>query len=86
MVVLSPSAANSIWLKREVAFALTETRLDDRIIPVVCAACSDSDIDQVSWVLRLIQRIDFSQDFDSASSEFLRQFQEDDIERDSTSS
>ncbi len=65
LAVLSPSAAKSTWMIREVQFALTESRLEGRIVPVLARSCTRSHVDEISWVLRLIQQIDFTIDFET---------------------
>lgn len=75
-VVLSPEAGDSLWLKREVQFALTERRLSDRIIPIVARPVDEADLDRISWVLRVYQRVDLSGDFERGFAEFLNRLQE----------
>ena len=36
IVLLSPDAIESMWVKREVAFALNDSRYEDRIVPLNC--------------------------------------------------
>jgi hypothetical protein len=38
-IVLSPNAVNSMWAKRELMFALTQKRLNDKIIPLLYLPC-----------------------------------------------
>ena len=38
-VLLSPQAISSMWVKREVAFALQDPRYEDRIIPLTYRSC-----------------------------------------------
>ena len=69
MLVLSPSAASSIWVKRELYFALQQKRLDDRIVPIVFQPC---DHEALSWTLSGLQMIDFSQDFEQGARDLMR--------------
>ncbi len=66
LVVLSPDAIQSIWVKRELLFALEQPRLVGRIVPVVL---SHANFEQLSWTLSGMQHVDFS----AARLEGLRQ-------------
>lgn len=66
IVVLSPAAIASRWVKREVTHAIEEPRFDGRIIPVRISVCAAKDL---SWVLPQIQTIDFIGQFDDACRE-----------------
>ena len=68
-VILSPNAADSMWVRRELRFALDERRLDNKILPVLYQAC---DLDQLSWTLSSAQMIDFTGDFHTACRALLR--------------
>ncbi len=59
VVVLSPHSVESIWVKREVLFALNNHRYAERIVPVLYQPC---DYDQLSWTLSALQFVDFTQD------------------------
>jgi len=48
VVLLSPNSVESIWVKREVLFALNDRRYDERIVPVLHQPC---DYDLLSWTL-----------------------------------
>lgn len=52
VVLLSPNSVESIWVKREVLFALNDRRYAERIVPVLYRPC---DYDQLSWTLSLLQ-------------------------------
>src|SRR4051794_30343595 len=60
LVVMSPNAVKSKWVKREVRFALNQKRYEDRIIPVLLRTC---DVEALSWVLPIYQRVDFRRRF-----------------------
>jgi hypothetical protein len=68
IVILSPAAIASRWVKREVTHAIEEPRFDGRIIPVRISACEAKGL---SWVLPQIQTIDFIGRFDKACRELL---------------
>src|SRR3954454_14632462 len=59
-LVLSPNSVESMWVKRELLFALQQNRFQDRIIPVVYQDC---DFERLSWVLSSFQRVDFQKGF-----------------------
>ncbi len=66
IVILSPAAIASRWVKREVTHAIEEPRFDGRIIPLRISVCEAKDL---SWVLPQIQTIDFIGRFDDACRE-----------------
>lgn len=68
-VVLSPSAVKSMWMQREVLFALTESRYKDRIVPIWYRPC---DPDNLSWTLRGMQMVDFTGSFHDGCRDLLR--------------
>src|SRR5215475_4150617 len=68
MVLLSPHAINSMWVKREVAFALQDPRYEDRIIPLQYREC---DLKSLQW-LTLFQMVDFAGDFTNGCQSLLR--------------
>jgi hypothetical protein len=69
IVLLTPSAVKSMWVKREVRYALMEERYEDRILPLLFEKC---DYSKLSWVLPQLQFINFTGDFWSACDELLR--------------
>ena len=69
VVALSPNALESMWVRRELLFALQERRFDGRIAPVIYQPCSHM---QLSWTLSQIQMVDFSDDFDRGCRNLLR--------------
>ncbi len=60
LLVLSTSAVNSIWVKRELLYALDEARFVGRITPLLLRPCNWK---KLSWTLKAIQRVDFCQDY-----------------------
>jgi hypothetical protein len=69
MVLLSPDAASSKWVKRELLFALENDRYNGRIIPIRFREC---DYEKLSWTLSGFQMIDFSGEFPAGCRELLR--------------
>lgn len=69
VLVLSPGAVNSTWVRRELAFALRQDRLDARIVPLMFESC---DYEDLSWTLSGFQMIDFTQDFEQGARNLLR--------------
>ena len=69
MVILSPHAVTSMWVKRELLFALQDKRYNDHIIPILYRAC---DYSALSWTLSSIQIVDFSSDFAEGCRRLLR--------------
>ena len=69
VVLLSPEAASSKWVKRELLFALENDRYNNRIVPV---RCCDFDYRQLSWTLTGFQMVNLSGDFASGCRDLLR--------------
>jgi hypothetical protein len=69
MVLLTPAAVKSMWVKRELCEALIETRYQKRIIPLLFKKC---DHRALHWTLRQFQIIDFTKDYWQACEQLLR--------------
>ena len=69
MIVLTPFAVKSMWVKRELSHALSEKRYQDHIIPLLFQEC---DPRALSWTLPQFQMIDFTNDYWGACGELLR--------------
>lgn len=69
VVVLSSNSVESIWVKRELLFALQQNRFVGRIVPVLLEDC---DHEKLSWTLSLFQMVDFREDFDTSCRQLLR--------------
>lgn len=69
ILVLSPNSVDSMWVKRELLFALQQNRFENRIVPVFYQPC---DFSQLSWVLPGFQMIDFQQGFEEGCRDLLR--------------
>jgi hypothetical protein len=67
-VLLTPDAVESMWVRRETAYALNERRFEDRIVPLHYREC---DLGSLEW-LSLSQHVDVSGDFDAGCRDLLR--------------
>ncbi len=68
LVLLSPDAIRSMWVKRETAFALKERRYEDRIVPLNYRDCG---LGPLEW-LKLYQFVDFRAGFSEGARMLLR--------------
>ena len=68
LLILSPAAVGSEWVKRELVYALQSKRYRKRIAPLLLKSCK---IDKLSWTLSGIQRVDFRNSFKDGSAELL---------------
>ena len=69
MVVLSPASVQSMWVKRELIFALQQNQYQERIVPVLYQKC---EFGRISWVLSSSQMVDFTQQRPEAYRQLLR--------------
>lgn len=69
VILLSPNSINSAWVHRELMFALSQERLNNRIVPIVICALNE---DELSWSLFASQLVDFTQDFEKGCRALLR--------------
>lgn len=69
VVVLSPNSVASMWVKRELLFALQQTRFEKKIVPILYQDC---DIDSLSWVLSSLQMVDYRNRFEEGCRDLLR--------------
>ncbi len=69
VVVLSPHSVNSLWVERELTYALRDTRYRKRIVPVLLRPCNHM---KLSWTLGGFQFVDFTTDFDAGCRNLLR--------------
>ncbi len=69
LVVLTPDAVRSQWVKRELLFALDEDRYNRRIIPLLYKSCKYS---RLSWTLPAFELVDFRARFDYGCEQLLR--------------
>ena len=69
-VILSPDSIKSMWVKREVSYALMQQRFENRIIPILLQDC---EIEELNWSLSLFQIISFiNRDFEDGIRDLLR--------------
>jgi hypothetical protein len=69
VVVLSPHAVRSQWVKHELLYALRDARFKERIAPVMFRKCN---VHELSWTLGALQMVDFIDDFRAGCSELLQ--------------
>ena len=69
VLVLSPDAVLSTWVKRELIYSLQQDRFEGHIIPLLYQPCA---YDELSWTLSQLQMVDFSQDFHEGCRNLLR--------------
>ena len=68
MVLLTPNSVKSMWVKRELNYALIEKRYEERILPLLLKKCRYQDL---SWVLPQFQWIDFTNDYERGMKELV---------------
>ncbi len=69
LVLLTPRAVKSMWVKRELVYVLSEERYIGRIVPLLFEPC---DFRALSWTLPQFQFIDFTEDYWQACDKLLR--------------
>ena len=69
LLVLSPDAVLSTWVKRELIYSLEHDRFEGHIVPLLYRPCA---YDELSWTLSQLQMVDFSQDFHEGCRNLLR--------------
>ena len=69
LVVLTPQAVASMWVRREFRYALREQRLEERMVPLLFEDC---DLERLSWPLPAIQYVDFRTSLAAGFRELLR--------------
>ena len=69
MVILSPHSVESVWVKRELLFALQQNLFEEKIIPLLYQEC---DYERLSWILSIFQMIDFTHNFNEGCRNLLR--------------
>jgi hypothetical protein len=68
LLLLTPAAVKSKWVKRELIYALQHDQYNDHIVPLLFKTC---DHEQLSWTLGGIQIIDLHSDFASGLTNLL---------------
>jgi len=69
LVVLSPAAIRSSWVKHELFFALNSPRYNQRITPLRYRTCESGSL---SWTLESLQAVDFRKDFHDGCTALMR--------------
>ncbi|SOD01804.1 TIR domain-containing protein [bacterium JGI 053] len=69
VVLLTRSSVQSMWVKRELMFALQQNRYESHIVPLLVESC---DFGRLSWVLSSIQIIDLQPGLEEGCRELLR--------------
>lgn len=70
LLLLTPRAVDSKWVKYELLYALDKPHFENRIIPAVFEPC---DYKCLSWTLDIFQHVDFvNASYDDACRELLR--------------
>lgn len=69
LLLLSPQATRSDWVKRELLYALRTPRYKDRIVPIYHRACDPA---KLSWTLDDFQAVDLIADFNAGCRSLLR--------------
>ena len=69
VVLLSPDATKSAWVKHELLYALDKASYRERIVPVVIRRC---DPERLSWTLSQIQHVSFLDGFHRGCRDLLR--------------
>jgi len=69
VVLLSKHSVKSIWVKRELLYALQQKRYLERIVPVLVERC---DVSKLSWTLPSFQIVDLTREPLQGYRELLR--------------
>jgi hypothetical protein len=69
ILILSPAAVRSKWVKNEIVYALQSDRYKSHIVPILTRDC---EFEKLSWVLPSIQFVDFSKDFEDGCRNLLK--------------
>jgi len=69
LIILSSESVKSMWVKRELIFALQQRRYENKIVPLLYENC---EFENLSWVLPSFQVIDFQSDLEDGYQNLLR--------------
>lgn len=69
LVVLSPNSVKSMWVKRELLFALQQNHFENRIVPLFKQPC---DYEKLSWTLSIFQFVNFTGSFEQGCRTLLK--------------
>lgn len=68
-VVLSPQSVESVWVKRELLYALNHDRFENKIVPIMYQPC---DYERLSWTLSDFQMVDFTRTLEEGYVDLFR--------------
>lgn len=68
-LILSPNSVESMWVKRELSYALHQNRFENKIVPILYQGC---DYEQLSWTLSSFQMVDFTTNFEQGCTALMR--------------
>jgi hypothetical protein len=69
LILLTPSAVKSMWVERELTFALNNERYRGRIVPMLLHGCNYASF---SWALSTVQVIDATNGLEAGCRELFR--------------
>src|SRR6266849_2731437 len=69
LVVLSPQATKSEWVKRELVYALSKKRYRGKIVPLLLTSCK---YNRLSWTLDEFQIVDFRKNFEESCRKLMK--------------
>lgn len=69
IVLVSPAAIDSTWVKRELMYALNHSQYDDHIMPITVRDC---DYEELSWTLGVFQMARLDNNAEEAYTQILR--------------
>lgn len=69
VVILTPHSVKSMWVKRELKYALIDRRYENHIVPLLFKKCNYRSL---SWTLPQFQIIDFTKNYASGLQNLLR--------------
>jgi hypothetical protein len=69
VVILSPKSVKSMWVKRELSYALIQKRFDKKIVPVLHRQC---DFQKLHWALPSFQMVDLTGNFANGCAGLLK--------------
>jgi hypothetical protein len=69
VVILSSASVKSMWVKRELSYALIQKRFENKIVPVLYQDC---DFEKLHWTLASFQMVDFTGAFSKGIEALLK--------------
>ena len=69
VVILSPKSVKSVWVDRELSFALNQIHYRNKIVPILLRKCNHQ---KLNWTLASFQMVDFSKSFSKGLPELLK--------------